>query len=261
MAEKHIMLDVDGRGVGTVTLNRPEKHNAFDEHAIAALAGTFNELAGNSEVRVVVLRASGANFCAGADVAWMKRTAAFDQRDNLRDARSFAAMLQSLNSLPQPTIARVQGAAMGGGAGLVCCCDIAVAAMDAKFAFSEVKLGLIPAVISPYVIHAMGSRAARRYFLTGERFSAQQAQQLGMVSDVVEGSALDETVAKLVAAILENGPQAVRAAKQLIFDVEGQAITEELARMTSERIAGSRASSEGKEGLAAFLEKRRPDWS
>jgi methylglutaconyl-CoA hydratase len=260
MTNKSVLLDIDGRGVATVTLNRPEKHNAFDEHVIAELTSTFEAVAGNAQIRVMILRANGKSFSAGADIDWMKRMASYDHEENLRDANALAKMLHTLNFLSIPTIARVQGAAMGGGAGLVCCCDIAIAASKASFAFSEAKLGLIPATISPYVLQSIGSQASRRYFLTAERFKAERALALGMVSDVVDESELDDKINELIDNILANSPEAVKAAKRLIFDVDGQAVTDELMQITSERIADIRASDEGKEGLAAFLEKRKPMW-
>lgn len=261
MAHPHILLETDASGIATVTLNRPDKHNAFNGDVIAELTAAFNAVAGDKFARVLVFRANGANFCAGADLEWMKRTAGFSLDENLRDAASLADMLETLNFLPVPAIARVQGAALGGGAGLVCCCDIAVAANNASFAFSEVKLGLIPATISPYIVRAIGPRAARRYCLTAERFDAQKALALGLVSEIATDDTLDHCVARLVDSILQNGPDAVRATKRLLFDVAEQDLNEELLRATSERIAQTRATDEAREGIAAFLEKRAPDWS
>lgn len=256
----NVLLDIDKNGVATVTINRPEKHNAFDEHVIAELTDSFAQLAGNEQVRVMVLRSAGRNFCAGADLDWMKRMAAYSRKENVKDANALAGMLYQLNYLPIPTIARVQGAALGGGAGLVCCCDIVIAANDATFALSEVKFGLLPATISPYVIASIGAKSARRYFLTAERFDADTAKTIGMVSEIMAEEELDEKISSLITTILNNGPNAVRAAKQLIFDVDKQAITRELMQTTSERIADIRASEEGREGLSAFLEKRKPFW-
>ena len=256
----HILLDIDARGVATLTLNRPEKHNAFDEHMIAELSGLLADISGNNAIRVLLLRATGKSFCAGADVDWMRRMAGYDHAANLADAGALAELLHRLDSLPQPTIACVQGAALGGGAGLVCCCDMAVAVTTAMFAFSEVRLGLIPATISPYVVRAIGRRAARRYLLTGERFDAPTAHQLGIVSEVVEPGELDNAVQRLVRALLDGGPQAVRAAKQLIDDVAGRKIDAELMTMTSRRIADIRCSPEGQDGLSAFLNKQPPPW-
>ena len=260
MTDDAIVLETDPRGVATVTLNRPEKHNAFDEHIIAELSGAFAGLAKDASIRVVILRSYGRSFSAGADLDWMKRMADYDHEENIRDANALAAMLFELNSLPMPTIARVQGAAMGGGAGLVCCCDIAIASERASFAFSEAKLGLIPATISPYVLQSIGAQAARRYFLSAERFDARRALSLGMVSEVCEEEQLDEKIEELVNTILANSSDAVRAAKKLIVEVENKPVSKELMQMTSEAIAEIRASEEGKEGLAAFLEKRSPSW-
>jgi methylglutaconyl-CoA hydratase len=256
----NVLLKTDNRGVATLTLNRPDKHNAFDEHLIAELSGVLTDIAGNDSIRVVVLGANGKSFCAGADLDWMRRMAGYDHAANLADAAALAEMLHKLDTLPQPTIARIQGTAMGGGAGLVCCCDMAVAVNTATFAFSEVRLGLIPGTISPYVVRAMGRRAARRYFLTAEKFDADTAQQMGMVSEAVDPVELDATVERLVQNLLDGGPRAVRNAKQLINDVAGREIDDELRSMTSRRIADIRGTPEGQEGLSAFLNKRPPAW-
>ena len=260
MTESSVQVSIDERGVATVLLNRPERHNAFDENMIAELTASFDSLAANEKVKLMVLRSNGRNFSAGADLDWMKRMANYSHEENLRDANLLAQMLHKLNYLPFPTIARVQGAAMGGGAGLVCCCDIAIASDSASFAFSEAKLGLIPATISPYVIQSIGAQAARRYFLTAERFDANTALRLGMVSECMAENQIDEEINKLAQAILANSTDAVKAAKQLVFDIENQEVNPALIEMTSERIAEIRASEEGKEGLAAFLEKRKPAW-
>ena len=260
MTEPSVQVSIDERGVATVLLNRPERHNAFDENMIAELTASFDSLAANEKVKLMVLRSNGRNFSAGADLDWMKRMANYSHEENLRDANLLAQMLHKLNYLPFPTIARVQGAAMGGGAGLVCCCDIAIASDSASFAFSEAKLGLIPATISPYVIQSIGAQAARRYFLTAERFDANTALRLGMVSECMDENEIDEEINKLAQAILANSTDAVKAAKQLVFDIENQEVNPALIEMTSERIAEIRASEEGKEGLAAFLEKRKPAW-
>ncbi len=260
MTEKSILLEKDERGVASVTLNNPEKHNAFDEHVIAELTDIFAGLAEDTSIKAMVLRSNGRNFSAGADLDWMKRMADYSHTENVRDANALADMLHKLNYLPMPTIARVQGAAMGGGAGLVCCCDIAIASDKASFAFSEARLGLLPATISPYVLQSIGAQAARRYFLTAERFDAKRALLLGMVSEVLEESQLDEEIERLIKTILTNSSEAVQAAKTLINDVENKPVTTKLMQMTSESIAEIRASEEGKEGLAAFLEKRDPAW-
>ncbi|MBI2993041.1 MAG: enoyl-CoA hydratase/isomerase family protein [Gammaproteobacteria bacterium] len=261
MASPHVRLEVDARGVATVTLDRPDKHNAFNEDVIAGLTAVFNAVANDPSARALVLRANGASFCAGADIEWMKRMAGFNRKENLTDAANLADMLETLYFLPVPTIARVQGAALGGGAGLVCCCDMAVAAGDAQFAFSEVRLGLVPATISPYVIRAIGVRAARRYCLTAERFDAKRALTLGLVNEMAPDDALDDCVTRLVDAILLNGPEAVRSTKRLLLDVAERELDEELLRNTIEWIAEIRTTDEAREGLAAFLERRAPDWN
>jgi methylglutaconyl-CoA hydratase len=257
---EHVRLDADGRGVATLTLDRADRHNAFDEHVIAELTGKLGQIAGNDGVRAVVLRGTGASFCAGADLDWMRRMADFDHAANLADAEALAALLHRLDTLPQPTLACVQGAALGGGAGLVCCCDIAIATADARFAFSEVRLGLIPATISPYAVRAIGVRAARRYFLTGERFVAATALRIGVVSEVVEPAALDSAAQRIVQSLLDGGPRAVRAAKRMVREVAGREIDAGLMADTARRIAEIRGSAEGKEGLSAFLGKRPPAW-
>ena len=255
-----ITSSADRRGVTTITLNRPDKHNAFNEDFIAELSQALDDIRGDGGCKAMLLRANGKNFSAGADLNWMKRMAGCTRAENVRDANALAELLYRLDFLPVPTIARIQGAAMGGGCGLVACCDIALAADNAVFAFSEVKLGLIPATISPYVIRAIGEKQARRYFQTAERFGAAQARELGLIAEVMEESGLDDAVEKTVDLILSNGSEAVKAAKQLVFDVAGRAVTPELLQQTSESIADIRASKEGKEGLSAFLEKRKPAW-
>ncbi len=260
MTYTYITCSTDKRGVTTVTLNRPDKHNAFNEDFISELSSVLDEIRTDRDCKLMVLRSTGRNFSAGADLDWMKRMAGYTRTENVRDANALAELLFRLNFLPVPTIARVQGAAMGGGCGLVACCDIALAADNAVFAFSEVKLGLIPATISPYVIRAIGEKQARRYFQTAERFSAGRAKEIGLISEVMDESALDEAVEKTIDLILANSSKAVKAAKQLVFDVAGKPVTRELLQQTSESIADIRASEEGKEGLSAFLEKRKPTW-
>jgi methylglutaconyl-CoA hydratase len=260
MSELTVDTSVDARGVATVTLNRPDKHNAFDDRVIAELRSAFDHLAEREDVRVVVLASTGKSFSAGADLGWMQRMAGYDYADNLEDARLLAGMLQTLYELPQPTIARVQGAAFGGAVGLVSCCDMAVASKRASFCLSEVKIGLIPATISPYVIKALGERASRRYFTTAERFTAEDALDHGLVSAVTTEEGLDAEVESLIDELLQNGPLAVRAAKQLVSDVAGRTINSELIENTCEGIATIRVSPEGQEGLSAFLDKREPTW-
>ncbi|NNC54864.1 MAG: enoyl-CoA hydratase/isomerase family protein [Pseudomonadales bacterium] len=252
--------NIDVRGIATVTLNNGDRHNAFDDKMIEELSDIFRALGEDATVRVVVLEAEGKSFSAGADLAWMKRMSGYSREENYADAEKLAEMLHLLYSLDKPTIARVQGAAFGGGVGLVSCCDIAIASLRASFSFSEVKLGLVPATISPYVIAAIGPHAARRYFSTAERFDAETALRLGLVSEVVEEQALDERIETIATCILANGPKAVAIAKQLVADVQYQSIDANLRRRTSELIANVRSSEEGREGLGAFLEKRHPAW-
>ncbi|MBC3764620.1 enoyl-CoA hydratase/isomerase family protein [Neptunicella marina] len=255
-----LLYSVDKRGVATVTLNRPQKHNAFDDALIAELTAQFKQIAADKTVRVVVLTANGKNFCAGADLGWMQRMAGYSEEENRRDANALAEMLFTLNSLPQPTIARVNGAAFGGAVGLVACCDMAVATKLSQFCLSEVKLGLIPATISPYVIAAIGERQARRYFLTAERFTARRARRLGLVNETVTEEDLEPTVNGLIDSLLQNSPAAIAAGKQLIANVSKRSVDDKLLAYTSEQIAAIRVSQEGQEGLNSFLEKRLPAW-
>jgi methylglutaconyl-CoA hydratase len=257
---EHVISEVDERGVATVTLNRPEVHNAFDDVLINSLTQTFTRLGADDSIRAVILASKGKSFCAGADLNWMKRMAGYSYEQNLNDANALANMLHTLNTLPKPTIARVQGAAFGGAVGLVACCDMAIGSKMSKFCLSEVKLGLIPATISPYVIQAIGERNARRYFTTAEVFSSRRARRIGLLSESVTEEELDSTIESLLEHILKNGPNAVTAAKQLIADVANRVPDDALRNMTSERIANTRVSSEGQEGLGAFLQKRRPNW-
>lgn len=247
-------------GVATVTLNRPQLHNAFDDALIESLTATLRTLEADAAVRVVVLAANGKSFSAGADLNWMRRMADYSEAQNLDDARGLGELMRTLNGLAKPTLARVQGAAYGGGVGLVACCDIVIAATSASFCLSEVKLGLIPAVISPYVVNAIGERQARRYFISAERFDAATAQRLGLVHEVVEPQALDARVDELLATLAQNGPAAMVAAKRLAQDVARGPLDAALIEDTAQRIAAIRASAEGREGLSAFLGKRQPDW-
>ena len=255
-----VITDIDDHGVAQVRLNNPDKHNAFDDEIIGELTEAFVAIVDNSNVRVMVLGSEGKSFSAGADLEWMKRMASYSYDENLRDASALALMLKTLNEIPQPTIARIQGAAFGGAVGLVSCCDMAVAASAASFSLSEVKIGLVPATISPYVIAAIGQRAARRYFVTAERFDAHRALQLGLVNEVVDAEQLDQEIDRLINTLLANGPEAVTGAKQLVFDVAGKPIDQQLIDATCETIAAIRVSEQGQEGLQAFLERRKPQW-
>lgn len=254
-----ILHSIDANGKATVTLNRPEVHNAFDDVLIVRLTETFESLGRNPDVRVVVVAANGKSFSAGADLGWMRRMANYSEAENRADAERLARLIHVLDSLPRPTVARVQGAAIGGGVGLVAACDVAVASEAASFALSEVRLGLIPAVISPYVIGAIGPRHARRYMLTAERFDAAEAKRIGLVHQAVPVAELDAAVDSVVGALLLGGPEAVRESKMLARDVGGSPDDETRAD-TARRIARLRASPEGKEGVSSFLEKRKPRW-
>lgn len=256
---KHLQLQFE-HGVETVTLNRPDVRNAFNDEFIAELAAVFLELAKRPEVRCVVLAANGPAFCAGADLNWMRRIADYSREENIEDASGLARMLEVLYRCPKPTIAKVQGDVYAGGMGLVSACDMAVAVEGANFCLSEVKLGLIPATISPYVIRAMGTRAAHRYFLTAERFPAAEAHRIGLVHEVVKAEELDARVAALAQSLVQCGPEAVKACKKLLHDVAGHDITAGLVRRTVEGIADIRASDEGREGVQSFLGKRKPNW-
>ncbi len=250
---------IDDDGVAWVTLTRPEVHNAFDDTLIAELSAVLGGFASDERVRAVVLGAQGRSFSAGADLNWMQRMAGYSERENLDDARALAELMRRLYELPKPTLALVQGPTYGGGVGLVACCDIAIAAETANFCFSEVRLGLIPAAIGPYVIAAMGARAVRRYFLTAETFSAREAMRFGLVHDVVPDEALRDIGRRVIKALLRGGPNAQVAAKDLILTISGRPL-DDLAEETAKRIARLRVSEEGREGIAAFLEKRKPGW-
>jgi methylglutaconyl-CoA hydratase len=255
----YVQIEKAGK-VATVRLNRPDKHNAFDELLIAELTQAFRDLAGDTAVRVVVLAANGQSFSAGADLDWMKRMSAMGRAENERDAMALANLMEAIDHCPRPVVGVIQGAAFGGGVGIVACCDIAIATSSASFCLSEVRLGLIPAVISPYVAAAIGPRACRRYFLTAEKFDAATAAKLGLIHRVVEPEALEAARDETVKHLLNGGPAAQVAAKDLIRRVTGASIDEALRRDTATRIANARASAEGKEGIAAFLEKRKPNW-
>ena len=247
-------------GVAVVTLNRPDLHNAFNETLIAELTELLNVLDADDGVRAVVLAGSGKSFCAGADLNWMKKMAGYGPAENLADAQALALMLRTLHGLSKPTVARVQGAAYGGGVGLTACCDIAIAAIEASFALSEAKLGLIPATISPYVIEAIGARQARRYFLTGERFDAAEAYRIGLVHDIVPIAELDDRINEVLGKLLLAGPRAQMECKALIRGVAHRPIDAAVIGGTAQHIAAVRASPEGKEGVAAFLDKRAASW-
>ncbi|MFG0599618.1 enoyl-CoA hydratase/isomerase family protein [Delftia sp. WSY_4] len=246
--------------LATITLTQPEVRNAFSDEVIADITHAFHAVGKRSDVRAVVLAAEGPAFCAGANLNWMRRMADYSRDENREDAGLLAEMLRVIYECPQPTIARVQGDVYAGGMGLVAACDMAVAAEGAGFCLSEVKIGLIPATISPYVIRAMGARAAHRYFLTGERFDAAEALRIGFVHRVVPAEELDNAVDGLLMHLVSAGPAAARACKRLVIDVAEREINEQLIAATVEGIADIRASAEGKEGVQAFLQKRKPAW-
>lgn len=261
MTEATVLMDISSQGIARVWINRPERRNAFDEAVIAGLTASFRTLAGNAAARVVVLGGKGGHFSAGADLAWMRRQGELSLAENQADALALADMLRALHGLPQLTVARVQGAAIGGGAGLVAACDVAIGTTDAQFRFSETRLGLTPATISPYVVAAIGARWAKALFTTAEGFDAATAHRIGLLHDVLESAdAVDARIEALAKAACANAPGALADAKRLVDDVIGRPIDADLAVDTAARIAARRESAEGREGLAAFLEKRRPSW-
>lgn len=259
MTHRYLTLTVNA-GVATVTLTQPEIRNAFSDEVIVEITEAFRVAGERPDVRAIVLAAEGTAFCAGANLNWMRRMADYDRAENLQDAGALAEMLRTIYHCPKPTIARVQGDVYAGGMGLVAACDMAVAAENAGFCLSEVKIGLVPGTIAPYVLRAMGARAGHRYFLTGERFDAAEALRIGFVHQVVAAEQLDDAVDSLLKALLVAGPDAVRSCKRLVLDVAEREINAQLIASTVEVIADIRASEEGKEGVQAFLSKRKPSW-
>jgi methylglutaconyl-CoA hydratase len=256
-----VLRSIDARGVALVTLNRPDRHNAFDGDTIALLNSILGELGRDSRTRVIVIAGAGATFCAGADLEWMKRMATLDATANLADARALADMLATLDALPRPTIARVHGPAYGGGVGLIACCDIAIGVSDARFAFTEVRFGIVPATISPYVVAALGPRLARRYMLTAEPITAEAAVAARLLHEACDPARLDERIAAHVELLLKAGPEALRECKELIREVRAADGAPDALRLsTAHRLARLRMSDEGREGMRAFLEKRPPAW-
>ena len=246
--------------VARITLTQPDIRNAFSDEVIAEITAAFLDVGARPDVRAVVLAAEGPAFCAGANLHWMRRMAGYTREENVQDAAKLAEMLRVIYECPKPTIARVQGDVYAGGMGLVACCDMAVAVETAGFCLSEVKIGLIPATISPYVIRAMGARAAQRYCLTAERFSAQEALRIGFVHEAVAADQLDAKVDELLKALTSASPHAVRACKRLVLDVAGREIDAHLIAATVDGIADIRTSEEGREGVQSFLNKRKPNW-
>ncbi|MEG3190784.1 enoyl-CoA hydratase-related protein [Lysobacter sp. D1-1-M9] len=256
----HPLLNLRDGPIARLRLTRPEVHNAFDAMLIAALTGALEALAGDDDIRVVVLEGDGASFSAGADLNWMRGMAAASEADNRDDALALARLMRTLDELPKPTIARVHGAAFGGGVGLVACCDIAIGTPQAKFGLTESKLGLLPAVISPYVIDAIGARQARRWFASAEIFDAAEAQRIGLLHEVVEADALDATIQRQIALLLKAGPHAAAQAKSLVRQVAAHSDRDRHDADNAALIAQLRVSAEGQEGLSAFLDKRKPGW-
>ena len=261
MSYASIVIEVDGP-VGIVTLNRADRHNAFDEILIEDLTRGLHELEANPAVRVVVLSAVGKSFSAGADLGWMRRGLAGGEEEHRAEANRLGEAMQRLNTLSKPTVARVHGSAIGSGVGLVAACDVALATFDAQFALSEVSLGLMPAMVAPYVIARIGERYARRYLLTGERFGAAEAYRIGLVHEIVpDESSLDEAVGEIIEALLKNGPQAMAATKSLLLASAHRPVDDAVLGDCARRIVALRAAPEAREGLAAFLDKRPPDWA
>lgn len=257
---KKVLSQVDADGNATVMLNRPEVHNAFDPEMVGVFTATLRNLEATPKVRAIIVTGAGKSFCAGADIEHMKRSARYSREQNLQNARATAMMLHTLYALEKPTIACVRGAARGGGVGLVAACDIAIAERGATFRLSEVKLGIIPAMIGPYVVAAMGRHQAHRYMLSGEEFDSAEAFRIGLVHDICEEPELNALVGRMLAHLYSSGPKAVVAIKKLIPEVAGSRIDETVIEMTSQRIAEIRTTAEAQEGLSAFLEKRKPSW-
>jgi methylglutaconyl-CoA hydratase len=260
MMSQKVLSQIDADGNATVMLNRPDVHNAFDPEMVEALTAALKKLESNDKVRAIVLLGAGKSFCAGADIEHMKQSAKASREQNVANARATSRMLQTLHQLEKPTIACVRGAVRGGGVGLVAACDIAVAERGATFRLSEVKLGIIPVMISPYVISAIGPRHAHRYMLSGEEFDAAEAYRIGLVHDICEEPDLNGTVGRLLANLYTSGPNAIVAVKKLIPEVAAARFDDALVEMTAERIAQVRTTAEAQEGLTAFLEKRKAAW-
>lgn len=251
-----LLITTDPRGVRTLILNRPERHNALNAGLLTELIAALDECNHDEQVRVVVVTGAGASFSSGADMEWMRASIHYDEAANRQDAMQFAILMRTLYDLNKPTIARVNGPSYGGGLGVIACCDIAIATSDAKFAFTEVRLGLVPAVISPYILMSIGLRQARKLFLTAEQFSSSEALNIELLHQVVDNDELDEAVEKRIHQLLKAGPEAIKACKRLIPRLNSDEVDSELVAL----IAALRASPEGQEGLTAFLEKRKPNW-
>ena len=257
----NLLVDIDTRGVATLTMNRPEVHNAFDEALIEALTRRLATVGSDSAVRAVVLRGAGKSFSAGADIHWMKRAAAHSEQENYEDALRFAELMRTLDCLPKPTLAVVHGHVMGGGVGLCCACDIVLAAEDARFSISEVRLGILPAVIGPYVVNALGRRQARRLMMSAERLDAAAAQALGLAHITCVGEAPDRELQRQLGLLLGNGPEAVVEAKRIALALAPGPVTPEVIELTARTISRVRAGAEARAGFAAFFDKRPPPWA
>lgn len=257
--QNHILHDVK-HGIATITLNRPEVHNAFNEAVMDELTALVKKAEEDKGVRALVLRGNGKSFCAGGDLNWMRKSANYSYDENVEDAMRLGVLLKTLNFLPKPTIALVHGNIFGGGVGLASCCDILVAETGAQFCLSEVRIGLIPSIIAPYVINAMGERMARRYFMTAERFDAETAYRIGFAHEVAAAGQLDAAADKIIGALLDGAPLAQGRGKKLMLELAGKPIDDKVIDLTVRQIAEARASDEGKEGLTAFLNKTEPSW-
>lgn len=258
---KQVLVEIDKQKIATITLNRAEKRNAFDEHVVNDLRAALASLADNADVRIILLRSTGTHFSAGGDLAWLQKTKQYSEKENKTDALALAQLMYELYHINKPTIAVVQGPAYGGALGLIACCQIAIAASEATFCFSELKLGLLPAVISPYIVNAIGYRQARAHFLTGEIFNAEKALAMGLCHRAVPLKSIEDTTQRIIDKILNNGPEAIAALGPFMSPFQPVPITPELTAQTAQAIANLRTSSEGQEGLNAFLEKRPPNWS
>jgi methylglutaconyl-CoA hydratase len=261
MTQLPVLFDVTDSGIATITLNKPEKHNAFDDDMIQHLTDIISSAIHNPEVRVIILNSEGSNFSAGADLGWMKRMANFSEEENLDDAMKLAKLMHTLYHSPKPTIASVQGKTFGGGIGLIACCHTAIMSGDAEFCFSEATLGIIPAVISPYIINAIGTRWARHYFLHAQRFNAQQALQIGLCHELVAPETLSHATHRAAENLLKNGPNALQAINYLVNDLSPSLINEDVMQFTARIIAKLRVSPEGQIGLNAFLNKTKANWN
>lgn len=255
---ENLIVQTDDRGICTIKLNKPDIHNAFDNDVVEDLTIQLTFASDDDFVRAIVITGEGATFSSGADINWLKSSVKRDHATNSMQAYKMAQMLQKLYATPKPTIARINGPAFGGALGIIACCDIAIASKTSYFAFTEVKLGLIPAVVSPYIVSAMGHRNAKRLFITGERFSAEDALSMGLLHKVVDSSSLDDTIEDEAVSLLQAGPSAQMECKRLLHKLAG--ISDDISQYTAELIAQIRISKEGQEGLAAFLEKRHPEW-